>query len=99
MPVIKSAIKKLKQDRRKEITNDAWRKKVQDVTRNLKKSNTAANLASAYAIIDKAAKHKIFHKNRAARLKSKLSKLVTVAVASKPKASPRKKTAAVAKKA
>ena len=35
-----------------------------------------ANLTAAYTAIDKAVKRKIFHHNKAARLKSKLAKLI-----------------------
>lgn len=76
MPVIKSAIKKLKQDRKKEQVNDLWRKKVQDVLRSARKTRKVDVIEEAFSVIDKAAKHNIFHENKAARLKSQLSKIV-----------------------
>ena len=54
MPIIKSAKKKLKQDK-------------------AKKEPKANNLKKAYSLLDKAAKRKIIHKNKASRLKSQLA--------------------------
>ncbi len=78
MPNIKSAKKKLKQDVKRTIKNNSYLKKVERVVKSLKKSKNekASLLKKAYSVIDKAAKNKIIHKNKAARLKSRVSKLL-----------------------
>jgi len=74
MPVTKSAIKKLAQDRKREVANDALRRKLREAVK--KTSKKEGSLDKAFAIIDKAAKNKLIHKNKAARLKSALSKIM-----------------------
>jgi len=75
MPVIKSAKKKLRQDKKRTNLN----KKTEDLFKKLikqaKKSPTEKNIKMAISIADKAAKKDIIHKNKAARIKSTLSKL------------------------
>jgi small subunit ribosomal protein S20 len=73
MPLIKSAIKKLRQDRKREIARDEFRKKLQDTLRATKKQPTSAKVQEAYSVIDKAAKMHIMHSNKAARLKSQFA--------------------------
>jgi len=75
MPVIKSAIKKLRQDKKREITNDALRDSLKNAVRSAKKTKTGKSVAKAVAIIDKAAKQNIIHGNKASRLKSSLNKI------------------------
>ncbi len=84
MPVIKSAIKKLRKDRKREAQNDEFRKKMRDVLRKVKKDDSDVSvLAEAYETVDKAAKKRIIHHNKAARLKSQIAK--TIAPAKKAK--------------
>lgn len=77
MPVIKSARKKLRQDKKRTVRN----KKVEVLFRKLikkaRKTPTEKNIREAVVALDKAAKKNIIHKNKAARLKSNLSKLLT----------------------
>jgi small subunit ribosomal protein S20 len=75
MPVIKSAIKKLRQDKKREKQNNSLRDSVKTVVRLAKKSKSGKAIAKAMATVDKAAKNNIIHKNKAARLKSTLSKI------------------------
>lgn len=75
MPVIKSAKKKLRQDRKREIENDRMRNLVKSALRKTKKNPSKEEVLDAMRIIDKAAKRNIFHKNKAARLKSTISKV------------------------
>lgn len=91
MPVIKSAVKKLRQDRKRTIVNDEWRDKVDSAVKAVKKSNTAKNLQDAFSAIDKATKKNLMHANKAARMKSQLAKLVPATAAAK-KTAPAKKT-------
>lgn len=75
MPVIKSAIKKLRQDKKREKQNNILRDSVKTVVRLAKKSKSGKDISKAIATVDKAAKNNIIHKNKAARLKSTLSKI------------------------
>lgn len=74
MPVLKHAKKKLRQDVRREKEN----KKVKDTFKRLLKKAKAAPTSEAVRLavqaVDKAAKEHVIHKNKAARLKSSLSK-------------------------
>ena len=70
MPVIKSAQKKVRKDKKRTRLNRT-RSKV--LSKTLK---AGGNISKLYSTIDKAAKKKIIHKNKARRLKSRLSKLL-----------------------
>ena len=76
MPVIKSAKKKLRQDRKREKTNNLLRKTFRDAVKEARKSKTAEKIKKAVKLVDKAAKKKLIHKNKAARIKSRLSKFI-----------------------
>ena len=83
MPIIKSAIKRVKQARKRQVRNYATRseaktyaKKVLAFSKEGDKEKAEANLKKAYKIIDTAAKKSILHKNTAARRKSRLAKAV-----------------------
>lgn len=75
MPVIKSAIKKLRRDRKREKENNAFRKTLDARVRAAKKQKNGKAVSSAVSILDLAVKKNLMHKNRAARIKSSLSKL------------------------
>lgn len=94
MPVIKSAIKKMRQDKKRESLNNSLRVKIDQATREAKKTKTAKAVSAAVSLVDKGVKKNLLPKNRAARIKSNLSKLSkpgTKAAASKPatKATPK----------
>jgi len=74
MPVIKSAIKKLRKDRKREVRNDEFRKNLKDTIKHAKRKGTSKSVKDAFSIIDKASKKNLLHKNKAARIKSSLSK-------------------------
>lgn len=79
MPNIRSAKKKMRQDVKRTKKNDVYMSKVKKMMKNISKSKekvTAATVKKAYSTIDKAAKSKVLHKNKAARLKSKVSRLI-----------------------
>ncbi len=75
MPVIKSASKKLRADRSKEKRNNILRDFLKKALKNAKKTPTAQNISKASKLADKLAKKNLLHKNKAARIKSSLSKL------------------------
>jgi small subunit ribosomal protein S20 len=76
MPVIKSAKKKLRKDRKKELQNKTLRILFKKSVKLAQKSPTESNLRQAVKITDKIAKKGIIHQNKAARIKSKLAKLL-----------------------
>lgn len=75
MPVTKQARKKLRQDAKREIRNRDLKSKFKKTLKNTRVSPTAKKLSEASKVIDKAAKKNVIHKNKAARLKSRLAKL------------------------
>ncbi|HSA83540.1 MAG TPA: 30S ribosomal protein S20 [Patescibacteria group bacterium] len=91
MPVLKHAKKKLRQDKARTERN----KKVKDLYKKLvkeaKATKKAAAVNKAFSSIDKAAKHHILPKNRAARIKAALSKVVEGKAPTTPAAKPKTK--------
>lgn len=75
MPVTKSAIKKLRQDRKREVINDKFREDLKSFIKAAKKSKSSASINKAVSIIDKGVKKNILHKNKASRIKTVLSRL------------------------
>jgi len=75
MPIIKSAIKK----NRKDKTRSAWNRRKEATLKKLikaaRRNSDKKNLNSVFSALDKAAKVHLIHPNKAARLKSRLSKL------------------------
>lgn len=83
MPVTKQAIKKVRQDARKTAFNLKLKKTYKKAVRDYLKNPTAAGLSIAFGALDRAAKTNVIHKNKTARLKSRLSKKLQVKSASK----------------
>ncbi len=90
MPITKSAKKALRSSKRKQKFNKKAKEIAQQAIKAFKKNPSQAKLAQAFSAIDKAAKRKIYHKNKAARLKSQLAKMLP---SSPKKASEKKKSA------
>ncbi len=97
MPVIKSAIKKLRRDKKREKENDVFRKSFDSAIRLAKKQKSHNSINKAVSIIDRAVKRNIIHKNKAARIKSSLSKLAKP-VSKAQKTIAKTKTSKVSKK-
>lgn len=76
MPVIKSAKKKLRTDKRRTKVNRVYRRKLREALKEARVKKTKKSVKTAYSALDKAAKKKIIHKNKAARLKSRLVRKV-----------------------
>lgn len=91
MPVIKSAIKKLKQSEKHAAHNKSIRRAMKDLMDAYKKSPSEKSFIAAVSAIDKAAKTNVIHKNKASRLKSRLSKRL-------PKSEPKVEKKKAAKK-
>lgn len=75
MPIIKSAKKKLKQDRKKSKQNARYTHTLQEIMKKFKKKDKKITLNTAYAAIDRTAKKRIIHPHKAARLKSQIARL------------------------
>ena len=75
MPVTKSAKKALRQSRQRAAINKLVRQQLKKVVAKTKKSKSVKDFAEIYRTIDRAAKKGIIHKNKAARLKSRFTKL------------------------
>jgi len=87
MPVTKQAIKKVRQDKRKAVFNLQRKKAYKEAVKKYLKNPTPAGLRSVFVAVDRAAKTNVIHKNKAARIKSRLSKkLKPTKASSKPKA-------------
>lgn len=76
MPILKNAIKALKSQKKKNVFNNLVRAKMRGELKSFVVKPTKDDLNQVYSIVDKAAKKKIIHKNKAARIKSKMQKLV-----------------------
>ncbi len=76
MPNIKSAIKKVRKDRRRSAVNLRWRKRHKKAVKEVRQNPSAEVLKTAQKELDKAAKKGIIKKGKASRLKSRLSKTV-----------------------
>ncbi|EKD64522.1 MAG: hypothetical protein ACD_50C00352G0002 [uncultured bacterium] len=105
MPVIKSAKKKLRQDRKRTALNKKFEDLFRKLIKQAEKNSTEANIRKAVVAIDKAAKKDIIHKNKASRLKSNLSKLLkrekktpTKNLKATPKSSSKRKSSKIKKK-
>lgn len=89
MPVIKSAKKKLRQDKTRTQANKTVIDQVKKLIKKAKRETSEKAIILAVKSIDKAAKKHILHKNKAARLKSQLSRLTR---GKEEKKTPEKKT-------
>ena len=76
MPVTVGALRKLRADQRKAAINLRVRKALKEAVSVMRKKPTEKNLKDLSSKADKAVKSKVIHKNKAARLKSRLSALV-----------------------
>ena len=94
MPVIKSAIKKLRQDKKRTAVNKKIIQQLNSAIKGVKKSKKVT-ISEAYSKIDKASKKGLIHSNKAARLKSQISKIAPKKVSAKTTS---KKTKSISKK-
>jgi small subunit ribosomal protein S20 len=76
MPVLQSAKKALRRDRRRAVVNKSLKNKIKEVLKKTRQNPNKKNLDLSFKILDRAAKKKIIHQNKASRLKSRLSKLL-----------------------
>jgi small subunit ribosomal protein S20 len=76
MPVTKTAKRALKGSLKKGAINKLIIAKLEATVRSAQKSKSKEKILEAISLADQAAKKKVIHKNKAARIKSKLSKLM-----------------------
>ncbi len=76
MPLLANAKKALRASKKKTTVNRRTKSLVKTSLDLVKKKPTKESLASAFSKIDKAVKKNVLHKNKAARVKSQVSKLV-----------------------
>jgi small subunit ribosomal protein S20 len=84
MPITSSAKQALRKDRRRNVTNNRVRLRLRTSLKAFREASKSESLPQVYSIIDLAAKKKLIHKNKAARLKSQMSKLTVNAIAESP---------------
>lgn len=79
----KSAKKEIRKTKRKTSVNKYWKNTLKQALRALSnniykkdKENAQKTLNTVKSVVDKAAKNKVIHKNKAARVKSKLESKV-----------------------
>ncbi len=88
MPLIKSAIKKMRQDKARERQNRAKKDVLKKTLKLVQIEPNQKNLSSAFSALDRAAKTGLIPKGRADRKKSRLNKKL---LSAKPEAKPTKK--------
>lgn len=69
MPIIQSAKKKLRQDKKRTVINKKVKLNLKDAIKSVTAKATAQSIQTVHKAIDTAKKKKIIHKNKAARLK------------------------------
>lgn len=82
MPIIKSAIKKLRKDKKRTKQNlfyiNSYKKIFDQIKKAVKKGGEDISelIKKYYSIVDKAVKKKVIHKNKGNRLKSKIKRFL-----------------------
>jgi small subunit ribosomal protein S20 len=78
MPLIKSAIKKVRKDKKRTKQNESYVIAYKELTKKIKKGGAEGKklLNKFYALVDKATKRKIIHKKKGSRIKSRITKFV-----------------------
>ena len=71
MPIIKSAKKRVRTAKKAAVRNSKTRRSLKDAIKAFNKSPDSKGHSSAQSALDKAVKHGVIHKNKAARLKKR----------------------------
>ncbi len=83
MPLLKSSKKKMRRDKRRTEQNDLKKQVMKSLVKTMRRMPDADNMKQVTSFLDKAAKTKLIHPNKASRLKSRLSKLIVATPAAK----------------
>lgn len=76
MPILHNAQKALRSSERKAVVNRRVKAQLKTALDQVKKEPSTESMSTAFSRIDKAIRRHLVHRNKAARLKSQLSKLV-----------------------
>lgn len=76
MPITAQALKKLRHDKKRSVETATKRAFVRSVVKDMRKTPSEKQLTTVFQTLDKAVKMHVIHGNKAARLKSRLSKLL-----------------------
>ena len=76
MPIIKSAIKKMRKDKRRTKFNRLFRLRLKTAIKKAKEEKNKTTVTCAISLLDKAVKRHILPKNTGSRIKSRLSLLL-----------------------
>lgn len=74
MPIIKSAIKKVRKDKTRTERNQRRKTALKALLKKARASHDKKIVQEVFSALDKAAKVNLIHPNKAARLKSRLTK-------------------------
>lgn len=74
MPIIRSAKKKMRKDKIRTERNEKKETILKGLIKNMRRTPSLEILSQVMSALDKAAKTNLIHPNKAARLKSRLSK-------------------------
>ncbi len=77
MPVTKTAKRALRSSKRKENVNKIILSRLDIALKKAKKTKTKKDILEAISLSDRAARRDIIHKNKAGRIKSKLTSKLT----------------------
>ena len=91
MPIIKSAIKKVRKDKIRTARNKKRELALKALIKKARVTKSAKDIQAAFSALDKAAKVNLIHKNKASRLKSRLSKGVSTPAGKPTKKASKKK--------
>lgn len=92
MPIIQSAIKKVRKDKTRTARNKKREIALKSLIKKARVSKTAKDLQAVFSALDKAAKVHLIHPNKAARLKSRLSKGINTVPQKPAKKTPSKES-------
>jgi len=76
LPTHKSAKKRIKTSGKSNTRNRAVKSRIRTLVKNAEASVDEASLKEAVSILDRAARKKVIHPNKASRMKSRLAKAV-----------------------
>lgn len=74
MPIIRSAIKKVRKDKIRTAHNKKRELTLKSLIKKARTTKSAKDLQAVFSALDKAVKVNLIHKNKSARLKSRLSR-------------------------
>ena len=78
MPLLRNAKKALRVSKRKTEINQTTKSRMKTMLDAVKAKPSNDTISNAYSAIDRAVKKHLLHKNKAARLKSQVSRLANV---------------------